>query len=40
MYIKPEHPNKLIDIFSEDGFDVPIENNYKPPINQFIESVG
>ena len=39
MYIKPEHPNKLIRIFSEDVFDEPIENNYKPPINQYIESV-
>jgi len=39
MYIKPEHPNKLIDIFSEDGYDEPIEDNYKPPINQYIESV-
>lgn len=40
MYIKPEQPNKLIDIFSEDAYDEPIENNYKPPINQFIESVN
>jgi len=40
MYIKPEQPNKLIDIFSEDGYDEPIEDNYKPPINQFIESVN
>jgi len=40
MYIKPEQPNKLIDIFSEDGYDEPIENNYKPPINQFIVSVN
>ena len=40
MYIKPEHPNKLIDIFSEDGYDEPIEDNYKPPINQYIESVN
>lgn len=39
MYIKPEHPNKLIDIFSEDGYDEPIEDNYQPPINQYIESV-
>ena len=39
MYIKPEHPDKLIDIFSEDGHDEPIEDNYKPPINQYIESV-
>ena len=37
MFIK--HPNKLIDIFSEDGYDEPIEDNYKPPINQYIESV-
>jgi hypothetical protein len=40
MYIKPEHPNKLIDIFSEDVYDEPIEDNYKPPINQYIESVN
>ena len=40
MYIKPEHHNKLIDIFSEDGYDEPIDSNYKPPINQFIESVN
>jgi hypothetical protein len=39
MFIKPEHPNKLIDIFSEDEHDEPIDSNYKPPINQFIESV-
>jgi hypothetical protein len=31
--------NPLIDIFSEDEYDEPIENNYKPPINQYIESV-
>jgi hypothetical protein len=30
----------LPDIFSEDGFDEPLENNYKPPINQFIVSVN
>lgn len=40
MYMKPEHPIKLIDIFTEDYYDEPIENNYKPPINQFIESVN
>ena len=40
MYMKPEHPIKLIDIFTEDDYDEPIENNYKPPINQFIESVN
>ena len=39
MFIKPEHPQKLIDIFSEDGYDEPIDINYKPPINQYIESV-
>jgi len=39
MYIKPEQPNKLIDIFSEEGYDEPIDSNYKPPINQYIESV-
>lgn len=32
--------DKLIDIFSEDINDEPLENNYKPPINQFIESVN
>ena len=37
MFIK--HNNSLIDIFSEDSYDEPIENNYKPPINQYIESV-
>ena len=40
MYIKPEKPNNLIDVFSEDGYDEPIVNNYKPPINQYIESVN
>ena len=40
MYVRPEQPQKLIDIFSEDGCDEPLENNYKPPINQFIESVN
>jgi hypothetical protein len=30
----------LIDIFSEDGYDETDVNNYKPPINQFIESVN
>ena len=28
------------DIFPEDGYDEPIKNNYKPPINQFTESVN
>ncbi len=32
--------NPLVDIFSEDDNSMPIENNYKPPINQFIESVN
>ena len=40
MFIKPEKPNNLIDIFSEEGYDEPIDSNYKPPINQFIESVN
>jgi hypothetical protein len=40
MYIKPENPNNLIDIFSEDGYDEPVDSNYKPPINQYIESVN
>ena len=38
--MKPEHPIKLIDISTADDYDEPIENNYKPPINQFIESVN
>ena len=40
MYIKPERPQNLIDIFTEDVYDEPIDSNYKPPINQFIESVN
>ena len=40
MYIKPEHPQNLINIFSEDEHEEPIDSNYKPPINQFIESVN
>lgn len=40
MYIKPELPNKLIDIFTEEGYDEPKGSNYNPPINQFIESVN
>ena len=40
MNFKPEKPNNLIDIFSEEGNDEPIDSNYKPPINQFIESVN
>jgi hypothetical protein len=28
------------DTFSEHGYDEPIEDNYKPPINQFTESVN
>ena len=40
MFIKPEKPNNLIDIFSEEGYDEPIDSNYKRPINQFIESVN
>jgi hypothetical protein len=40
--IKPKNTGGILlpDIFSEDGYDEPIENNYKPPINQFIESVN
>jgi hypothetical protein len=40
--INPKHSGgiQLPDIFSEDGYDEPVENNYKPPINQFIESVN
>jgi hypothetical protein len=40
MNFKPEKPNNLIDIFSEEGYDEPIDSNYNPPINQFIESVN
>jgi ATP-dependent helicase YprA (DUF1998 family) len=40
MYIKPEHPQNLINIFCEDEHEEPIDSNYKPPINQFIESVN
>ena len=44
MKFKPKHPIKfipnLLDIFSEDGYDEPIDSNYKPPINQYIESVN
>ena len=32
--------NPLVDIFSEDDYNEPLENNYKPPINQYIESVN
>jgi hypothetical protein len=32
--------NNLIDIFSEDGYDEPIDSNYKPPINQYIETIN
>lgn len=28
------------DTFSEHGYKEPIDSNYKPPINQFIESVN
>jgi len=40
--IKPNNKGGILlpNIFSEDGYDEPIENNYKPPINQFIESVN
>ncbi len=40
--INPKHASgiMLIDIFSEDGYDEADVNNYKPPINQFIESVN
>ena len=30
----------LPDIFSEDAYEEPIADNYKTPINQFIESVN
>ena len=29
-----------IDFDTEEGYDEPIDSNYKPPINQFIESVN
>ena len=32
--------NPLVDIFSEDDYNEPLENKYKPPINQYIESVN
>ena len=40
--INPKHSGGILlpDIFSEDGYDEPIEDNYKPPINQYIESVN
>jgi hypothetical protein len=40
--INPKHSGgiQLPDTFSEHGYDEPIENDYKPPINQFIESVN
>jgi hypothetical protein len=39
--IRPINWQNIIDAFiTEDGYDEPIENNYKPPINQFIESVN
>lgn len=37
MYNKTD---KLIDIFSEESDGESVGNNYKPPINQFIESVN
>lgn len=40
MFIKPENPNKLIDIFSEDNHNEHVENNYVPPVNQFIVYVN
>lgn len=40
MNFKPENPNNLIDIFTEEGYDEPKGSNYNPPINQFIESVN
>jgi len=40
--INPKHSGgiQLLDIFSEDNHNELIENKYKPPINQFIESVN
>ena len=38
--IRPINFQNIIDAFTEDGYDEPIENNYKPPINQFVESVN
>ena len=35
--IRPIDFQNIIDVF---GYDKPIENNYNPPINQFIESVN
>ena len=39
--ILPFNWQNIIDAFiTEDGYDEPIKNNYKPPINQFTESVN
>ena len=39
--IRPINWQNIIDAFIiEDGYVEPIKNNYKPPINQFTESVN
>jgi len=38
--IGPINWQNIIDAFTEDGYDEPIENKYRAPINQFIESVN
>jgi len=40
--INPKQSSGILlpDIFSEDEHEEPIDSNYKPPINQFIESVN
>lgn len=38
--IGPINWQNIIDAFTEDSYDEPIVNNYKPPINQFIESIN
>jgi len=38
--IGPINWQNIIDAFTEDSYDEPIENKYIPPINQFIESVN
>ena len=38
--IRPINWQNIIDVFIKDNYDEPIENNYKPPINQFVESVN
>lgn len=39
MYTKLDESNKLINIFSEDGNEEPLEKKYVPPVNSYIQSV-